>query len=59
MTDDIAPGYSTIIRNPMCFQTIREKLTKLEYITLYSVRCDLELMCRNCTKYNTGMDEII
>jgi bromodomain-containing protein 7/9 len=55
VTDDIAPGYSSLIRNPMDFSTIRQKLNKLEYLSLYGLREDLELMCINCTKYNTGM----
>lgn len=59
VTDDIAPGYFSIIRHPMDFSTIRKKLNKLEYLSLYSVRNDLELMCRNCTKYNTGTDRYI
>ena len=31
VTDQIAPGYSTMIRNPMDFSTIKTKCEALEY----------------------------
>ena len=31
VTDQIAPGYSTMIRNPMDFLTIKSKTDNLEY----------------------------
>ena len=40
VTDQIAPGYSTMIRNPMDFLTIKNKCEALEYegMFLYSVQ---------------------
>ena len=54
VTDAIAPGYSTIIRNPMDFSTIKQKLENFEYLTVISLRQDMILMLDNCTKYNTA-----
>ena len=31
VTDKIAPGYSTMIRHPMDFSTIKSKVDRLEY----------------------------
>lgn len=53
VTDAIAPGYSTLIRNPMDLSTIKAKLDNLEYPTTVSLRSDMILMLDNCTKYNT------
>ena len=53
VTDQIAPGYSTMIRHPMDFSTIKSKCEQLEYESLSSVRFDCHLMCSNCLKYNT------
>jgi bromodomain-containing protein 7 len=54
VTDAIAPGYSTLIRNPMDLSTIKTKLDNLEYPTTVSLRSDMILMLDNCTKYNTA-----
>ena len=51
VTDAIAPGYSTLIRNPMDLSTIKAKLENLEYPTTVSLRSDMILMLDNCTKY--------
>ena len=53
VTDQIAPGYSTMIRHPMDFSTIKAKCEGLEYESLAAVRFDAHLMCSNCLKYNT------
>ena len=34
VTDLIAPGYSNIITQPMCFATMRDKVAKGDYTTL-------------------------
>ena len=40
MTDAIAPGYSMIIKHPMDFSTMKDKITTNEYktITEFKVR---------------------
>uniref|UniRef100_U5EPR5 Putative irf-2-binding protein celtix-1 n=1 Tax=Corethrella appendiculata TaxID=1370023 RepID=U5EPR5_9DIPT len=52
VTDDIAPGYSTIITKPMDFSTIRQKIDDNEYTTLNEFSDDFKLMCENAIKYN-------
>lgn len=52
VTDDIAPGYSSIISKPMDFSTIRQKLEDNEYHTLIEFTGDFKLMCDNAIKYN-------
>ena len=52
VTDDIAPGYSTIITKPMDFSTIRQKIDDNEYKTLTEFTDDFKLMCENAIKYN-------
>lgn len=52
VTDDIAPGYSTIISNPMDFLTIRQKVDENQYNTLQEFASDFRLMCENAIKYN-------
>lgn len=52
MTDDIAPGYSSIITNPMDFLTIRQKVDDNLYASLTEFGDDFKLMCENAIKYN-------
>lgn len=52
VTDDIAPGYSSIISNPMDFLSIRQKVDENEYSTLQEFSDDFKLMCENAIKYN-------
>lgn len=52
VTDDIAPGYSSIISNPMDFLTIRQKVEDNQYTSLQEFGDDFRLMCDNAIKYN-------
>lgn len=52
VTDDIAPGYSSIITKPMDFSTIRQKIDDSEYLSLMEFSSDFKLMCENAIKYN-------
>lgn len=52
VTDDIAPGYSSIISEPMDFLSIRQKVDENEYSTLQEFSDDFRLMCENAIKYN-------
>ena len=51
VNDQIAPGYSSIISQPMDFSSMRVKLP--DYDTLALFRTDFELICRNAMTYNT------
>lgn len=52
VTDDIAPGYSSIIGEPMDFLSIRQKVDDNEYGTLHEFADDFRLMCDNAIRYN-------
>lgn len=52
VTDSIAPGYSTIIKNPMDFYTIRKKIGQRTYETIAEMKADVKLMCDNAMTYN-------
>ncbi|XP_058126103.1 bromodomain-containing protein 7 [Anopheles ziemanni] len=52
VTDDIAPGYSSIILKPMDFSTIRQKIDDNEYNSVAEFSDDFKLMCENAIKYN-------
>ncbi|XP_060534448.1 bromodomain-containing protein 7 [Cylas formicarius] len=52
VTDNIAPGYSRIISQPMDFSTMRQKIEDNEYGTLKEFTDDFQLMCNNAMKYN-------
>lgn len=52
VTEEIAPGYSSIIANPMDFLTIRQKVDENQYNTLQEFATDFRLMCDNAIKYN-------
>ena len=51
VNDNIAPGYSSIISQPMDFSSMREKIPNYE--NLGTFRSDFELICRNAMTYNT------
>ncbi|KAH9418045.1 Bromodomain containing protein 7 [Dermatophagoides pteronyssinus] len=51
VSDSIAPGYSTIITQPMDLSTIKTKIID-EYRTLGDFKSDVKLMCDNAMKYN-------
>ena len=52
VTDDIAPGYSDVVKYPMCFTKMRDKLTKRLYTTLEAAQMDLKLVFQNAMAYN-------
>lgn len=52
VSDTFAPGYSNIIKEPMDFTTMREKIEDSKYKSLDTFRYDFELICNNCMTYN-------
>ncbi|XP_069957111.1 bromodomain-containing protein 7 isoform X2 [Cherax quadricarinatus] len=52
VTDAIAPGYSSIISQPMDFSTMKLKIQENGYTNLKQFQSDFELMCNNCMTYN-------
>ncbi|GAV08604.1 hypothetical protein RvY_18269 [Ramazzottius varieornatus] len=52
ITDVIAPNYSSIVKHPVDFSTMRKKLARGYYHTLSQFKGDFELMCRNAMTYN-------
>ena len=52
VTDDIAPGYSDEIDQPICLQDIDSKVQNEEYDGIKDLNEDVDLMLQNCIKYN-------
>ncbi|XP_051576265.1 bromodomain-containing protein 7-like isoform X1 [Myxocyprinus asiaticus] len=52
VTDLIAPGYSHIIKRPMDFSTMKEKVKKEQYQSLEELKMDFRIMCQNAMIYN-------
>ncbi|KAM8893707.1 bromodomain-containing protein 7 [Spinachia spinachia] len=52
VTDLVAPGYSMIIRQPMDFSTIKEKVKNDYYQSLDELKGDFRTMCENAMIYN-------
>ncbi|XP_070768012.1 bromodomain-containing protein 9 isoform X4 [Enoplosus armatus] len=52
VTDAIAPGYSMIIKHPMDFSTMKDKISDNEYNTVTEFKADFKLMCDNAMVYN-------
>lgn len=52
VTDAIAPGYSMIIKHPMDFSTMKDKITTNDYKTITEFKADFKLMCDNAMIYN-------
>lgn len=52
VTDNIAPGYSSIISQPMDFSTMRQKIEDNMYTNLQDFVADFKLMCTNAMEYN-------
>ncbi len=46
------PGYSSIIKKPMDFSTMRRKATNHEYSSLKMLETDMRLMISNCMTFN-------
>ncbi|XP_071324656.1 bromodomain-containing protein 9 [Trachinotus anak] len=52
VTDAIAPGYSMIIKHPMDFSTMKDRIRNNEYNTVTEFKADFKLMCDNAMVYN-------
>ncbi|XP_015910234.1 bromodomain-containing protein 7 [Parasteatoda tepidariorum] len=52
VTDVIAPGYSSIISNPIDFSTINRKIDNRDYKSVAEFKSDVKLMCDNAMIYN-------
>ncbi|KAK5892446.1 hypothetical protein CesoFtcFv8_012824 [Champsocephalus esox] len=52
VTDAIAPGYSMIIKHPMDFSTMKDKIMNNDYNTVTEFKGDFKLMCDNAMVYN-------
>ncbi|XP_075216213.1 bromodomain containing 7/9 isoform X1 [Lycorma delicatula] len=52
VTDQIAPGYSQIIPQPMDFSSMRQKIDDSSYTILNDYIDDFKLMCGNAMVYN-------
>ncbi|KAF3839832.1 hypothetical protein F7725_018549 [Dissostichus mawsoni] len=48
----IAPGYSMIIKHPMDFSTMKDKIMNNDYNTVTEFKGDFKLMCDNAMVYN-------
>lgn len=57
ITDDIAPSYSIIIKNPMDFTTMGRKIKERRYTRLEEYEADFKLLCDNCGAYNGAESE--
>lgn len=58
ITDDIAPGYSSIIQNPISFDVIERRASSLMYKSFEEIVKDVDLLISNAYKYN-GRDSFI
>jgi hypothetical protein len=52
VTDEIAHGYSRVIKQPMCIKTMESKMDS--YRNLQEWESDVKLLFDNCIRYNTG-----
>ncbi|KAM3876913.1 bromodomain-containing protein 7 [Diretmus argenteus] len=52
VTDLIAPGYSLIIKRPMDFSAMKDKVKKECYSSLEELKVDFRIMCENAMIYN-------
>ncbi|XP_076604191.1 bromodomain-containing protein 7 isoform X2 [Chaetodon auriga] len=52
VTDLIAPGYSSIIKRPMDFSTMKDRVKKECYQSLDELKVDFRIMCENAMIYN-------
>uniref|UniRef100_A0A8B9HRX7 Bromo domain-containing protein n=1 Tax=Astyanax mexicanus TaxID=7994 RepID=A0A8B9HRX7_ASTMX len=52
VTDLIAPGYSLIIKRPMDFSSMKEKVKRGLYHSLEELKVDFKTMCENAMIYN-------
>jgi hypothetical protein len=54
VTDAIAPGYSKVIKKPMCISTMENKIEHNAYNAISDWDADVRLMFKNCVDYNRG-----
>ncbi|XP_053338631.1 bromodomain adjacent to zinc finger domain protein 2A isoform X2 [Clarias gariepinus] len=54
----LVPGYRRIIKNPMDFLTMREKLLKGGYCTCEEFAADAQLVFNNCELFNEDTSEV-
>jgi len=54
VTDEIAPGYSKIIKKPMSIVNMEEKVESDDYASVNDWYDDVKLMFKNCIDYNQG-----
>ncbi|XP_072321871.1 bromodomain adjacent to zinc finger domain protein 2B isoform X13 [Eucyclogobius newberryi] len=52
------PGYKKVIKKPMDFSTIREKLVSSQYQNLETFIIDVNLVFENCEKFNEDNSDI-
>ncbi|XP_056611363.1 bromodomain adjacent to zinc finger domain protein 2B isoform X2 [Triplophysa dalaica] len=52
------PGYRKVIRKPMDFSTIRDKLTNSQYLNLETFIIDVNLVFDNCERFNEDHSDI-
>lgn len=52
VSDSIAPGYSKIVSQPMAISVLRSKIAKNFYKNLESLNADVQLIQKNCLRYN-------
>lgn len=52
VTEDVAPNYFNVIKHPMSFVRMRQKLRALEYRTFTAFVEDFELIGNNAMRYN-------
>lgn len=52
VTDNIAPGYSNVIKDPICISIIERKAAEMEYKHLSEFERDVRLMFHNCIVFN-------
>lgn len=58
VTEDIAPGYSLVIKQPMDLGTAAERLTAGDYAGPEGLARDVRLVWGNAAKYNGRKDPV-
>uniref|UniRef100_A0A3B4YUY6 Bromodomain adjacent to zinc finger domain 2B n=1 Tax=Stegastes partitus TaxID=144197 RepID=A0A3B4YUY6_9TELE len=54
----VVPGYRKVIKKPMDFSTIKEKLSNNQYLNLETFIIDVNLVFDNCERFNEDDSEI-
>ena len=54
VTDEIAPGYSNVIKKPMCISSMEIRVDNSVYSSMDDWEKDVKLMFKNCIDYNRG-----